>query len=230
MGHNMALSDLFADEAAEPMAATPAKPKRAQPVDFEIRLSEARAVLEKAEAVLAKVVRANYHGENNGAAIEEAMASRYAAEKGVAIAQQMLEVAKDEANKQAIKAERDSTMADWSKAIALAEARAKALKSLSQTIRAFAEEWIEVKRLNEELYGALPAKLDLDAAKMRLNTVADLIRKEMCKQGVEWADETAPSVLISFRPFDEIMAETPAVIRGWREQLTSWADDVTGAN
>lgn len=226
----MALSDLFADEAAEPMAANPPKAKRAQPVDFEIRLSEAQAVLEKAEAIFAEVARANIRGENDSAAIEEALASRYAAEKGVAIAQQLLEAARADAKEQAIKAERDSTMADWSKAIALADARAKALKSLSQSIRAFAEDWIEVKRLNEELYGALPAKLDLDAAKMRVNAIADLTRKEMSRQGIEWADDTAPSVLISFRPFDEIMAETPAVIRGWRDQLTAWSEDVTGAN
>lgn len=225
----MALSDLFEDEAAEPVAVTPPKKVKPQPVDLlagsEARVSEAQQIYEKCEAVFAALVRRAVKGENLGAEIDAAEDKRFAAEKALKLAQRMAEAAKAEAKEQAIKAKRERMAADWSKAITLADARAKALKSLSQTIKAFAEDWIEVKRLNEELYGALPARLDLDGAKMRLHAVADLIRKEMSRQGVEWADDTPPSILISLRPFDEIMAETPSVIRGWRDQLTATPDE-----
>lgn len=227
----MALADLFVDEAAEPTPATTPKKSKTTIGDAvagsEAELQLAQAMMEKVEAELTTAIRASFHGKENDSAIDQASTAREAAAKALKLAERKLEAARADARSMAIKAEKEKAFADWSKAIALADARAKALKSFSKTISAFAQDWAEVKRLNDELYGALPAKLDLDGAKMRVHAIADLAAKEMARLGVEWADNTPPSILVSFRPFDEIMADTPAVIRGWRDQLTAWTDNDT---
>lgn len=226
----MDISEIFGEPASEPVAATPKKPKAAPATDDpvaagEARVSEAARVYAKCEAVLnALMLRVADAGENLGSEIDDAEDKRFAAERALKLAQRAAEAARQTAKEKALQAERDDAAAKWEKAIALANARATVAKALHRDLKAFAQSWTQFVDLNNQLFDAIPVKLDPDAAKLRIPGVVGMVRVELTRHGATWASDISASVLSNFPAMDEALAETPAVIRGWRDQMTSWAE------
>lgn len=230
----MALADLFDDpDMVAPVKEKSATNNKRIPPDEMLRAEEAKLAaaneeLAQAKENLGKALRAKHIGNGNETDVSKAHSALEKASSHVILATKSLEIAREIANEFRIAEERDRSIEDWSKAVKTADDRLAACKSLSKAVDAFAKAWTEVARLNEELFAACPTKLDIDAAKMRINSLEDMVRLEMARRGVEWAHEMSPSVRISQPTFDEVMAATPGVIRGWSNQLTSWASVTEG--
>ena len=216
----MALADLFDDPEMVALAKDKSQPhsktKALSPDDIikdeEAKLAAARNELDNAESALGKALREKLKGGADK--VSEAYTALERATLNISLAEKAVEVARQIAKEAAISAEQENAIRDWSKAVKVADERLTALKSLSKSVSAFAQAWTEVVRLNEELFTACPAKLDMDAALMRINSIETLVRIEMARLGVPWAHDMSPSILHTQPAFDEVISSTPSVIRG----------------
>jgi len=205
----MALLDMIRQEA-------PATDKAAETV---VKLTAdnhaAQARLEAARAAYGNALVDEVEGQATAASVAKLKAEVSAAQdQASANAAALLMAQARQRNAQAA-TQRSQHAQQWDKSVALADKRQHALDALGRTAEQFAAAWREVLRLNADLYEALPAKPDMDAALLNVIQIETAIRRELLRTGIDWAisypwgKETLP-------PFGESYKDAAAVVRAWR--------------
>jgi hypothetical protein len=116
-----------------------------------------------------------------------------------------------------VAAQRSAEAAQWDQAVAVANTRQNALDALGRTAEQFAGAWREVLRLNADLYQALPAKPDMDAAFMNIPQIETALRRELLRLGVDWAT-SYPWGKQTLPPFSAAYEDAATVVDGWRNK------------
>jgi hypothetical protein len=179
-------------------------------------LLEANNKLEEARNAWVECLADEAEGTGGAAATENA-------EKALLLAKQVADKAAAavravEARQRATEAisEREALAACWAKAERLTEARTKKAATLKKSAEAFAEDWLSLMALTQELNDALPFKPDPDAGLLWGTHVEIAVRQELLRLGVDWAF-TCPFGKVSLPEFMPPFEDTQKVIQRWKE-------------
>ena len=205
----MALLDMIRQEA-------PATDKAAETVaKLAADNDTAQARLEAARAAYGNALVDEAEGHATAASVAKLKNEVTAAQDQAGASAAALLMAQARQRASQVATQRSEHAQQWDKAVGLADARQHALDALGRTAEQFAGAWREVLRLNADLYEALPAKPDMDAAVLNVSQIETAIRRELLRTGVDWAisypwgKETLP-------PFSDAYKDAAAVVQAWR--------------
>jgi hypothetical protein len=102
----------------------------------------------------------------------------------------------------------------WNKAVSTSDMRLEAVRRLDASTKAFAADYRAAMVMNGELYQALPANPDPDAALTHATIIETLVRKELLRLGVPWAFSW-PYGASSIEPMLPQFEASAELVRGW---------------
>ncbi len=194
--------------------------KRPTPEELRSRLASAHVDalihLTAAQSTWSNAVADEVEGFGGSAACVAAEKALHEAKRAEDKARTALEAYDARIRSSAQQVETDILLAQWDKAVKLADARAAAAAKVARSAAEFAADYTNLLRLTGDLTGALPDTPDPDAAWLRASQVETSVRKELIRLDVDWAMQWAwgkPALGEFLEPFRGAVT----VVQRWRD-------------